>query len=281
MALHSSGGRPAVVQLSERGTIVVESLVAGPGLALPASIAGGGRTTVLGAASEVTTRTRSISIAHLPPAVQAALAAELDGPLSLVGSTLDEVLPSVPTARTLDRADALSGLPDVPGGILTAALQGGPVPWVAVQHPPSAEGDHCTALLVRAGDRVVLALDGLGAAGPASLAGPHASPLVSLVDGDGGVRAWRLGADAQELPSPGRGDGVALHLAGDRPIGLLLSPVGAVLVALGPAGWEVVRDVDGTDGATRVLAVSGADPEFLVEVPGGVVLVDGGGQVRP
>lgn len=280
VALWSSGGRPAVVQLSGRGPVEVTSLVAAPALSLPASIAAGGATTVLGADAQVSTRRHEVRTGHLPPSVQAALANEPDGPLSLDGLEVHVVSPSTPAARTLDGSDADVPMPAVAGGIATAAFLDGPAAWVALQHPPSAEGDHCTGLLVRAGDRTALAVDGLGAAGPASLVGASASPLVAVADGDGRLRVWRLGDEVVELPSPGPGDDVAVHVADDHPVAVLVSDAGAVLLALGSDGWEVVRDVAGTEGSARVLAVSGGVPEFLVEVPDGVVLVDGEGRVR-
>ena len=80
--------------------------------------------------------------------------------------------------------------------------------------------------------------------------------------------------------APGGPDEVALHVAGGRPIALLASPDGATLLGHGPRGWEVLRDVAGTAGCRRVLAVAGTEPEFLVEVADGVRLVDGQGNLR-
>jgi hypothetical protein len=164
-------------------------------------------------------------------------------------------------------------------GVLGAALAGA-APWVAVQHAPPDEGDHCSSLTVSHAGRPVLEVTDLGLAGPVSLVGPPAAPLVSVADGEGSLRAWRLGHEPHALVVPGDADEVALHVAGDRSIGLRIDPGGASLLVLGDGGWEVVRDVDGTAGARRVLAIAGTDPEFLVELPDRLVLVDGHGTVR-
>lgn len=280
VALWSSGGRPVVVLLSDRGPVAVERILATPAAGVAVAIAAGGAPVVLGAVEGVVPGAPPIRTDHLPASVRAALAAEVDGPLSVAGRAVDHVLPRVAAARSLDGSAAPVHLPPIPGGVATSALQGvGPV-WTAVQHPPTAEGDHCSSLTVTADGRAVLEVADLGAAGPAVLTGPVAAPFVTVADGAGQVRAWGLGADRAELVAPGGPDEVALHVAAGRPIALLGSPDGATLLGHGPSGWEVLRDVAGTAGCRRVLAVAGTAPEFLVEVADGVRLVDGEGKLR-
>lgn len=280
VGLWSSGGRPAVVRLSDRGPVTVQRILATPAAGVAVAIAAGGSPTVLGAVEDVVSASHAVGTDHLPASVRAELASEVDGPLSVAGLVVDQVLHRAAVARTLDGSEAPVGLPPIAGGVAASLLQGGGSAWSAVQHPPTGEGDHCSSLTVSADGRPVLEVADLDSAGPAVLVGPLDAPLVSVADGAGNVRAWRLGADPVELLAPGGPDEVALHLAAGRPIALLASPDGATLLGHGPSGWEVLRDVAGTAGCRRVLAVSGAAPEFLVEVADGVRLVDGDGTVR-
>lgn len=281
LGLWSSGGHPAVVRLSSRGPVTVERVLAAPAPGVAVAVAAGGAPSVLGAVEEVRQSAGGIDTSHLPASLQAALAAEVDGPLSVAGLAPDEVLPRRAAARTLDGAPASLQLPSIAGGIAAGALQGDGVTWSLVQHPPTAEGDHCSSLSVLSDGRTALQVSDLGAAGPGSLVGPASAPLVSVADGAGTVRGWHLRVDAPvELVAPGAPGEVAVHVADGRPVALLASPDGATLSALGPNGWEVVRDVEGTAGCRRVLAVAGPDPEFLVEVADGVRLVDGRGALR-
>lgn len=279
IGLWASGDRPVVVRLSDRGFVEVTRVLATPAPGVAVAVAAGGAPAVLGAVEE-TAGGGSIRTDHLPESVRAALATEVDGPLSVAGVADDHLLPRRAVARSLDGSDASFELPSVPGGIGAAVLRAGGATWSVVQHPPTAEGDHCSSLTVTLDGRTVLEVADLGDAGPASLAGPVEAPLVSVADGAGRVRAWRLAAQPLELVAPGSADLVALHVAGGRPVALLGSPDGATLLGHGPSGWEVLRDVAGTAGCRRVLAVAGAKPEFLVEVADDVRLVDGDGVVR-
>lgn len=280
LGLWASGGRPAIVRLSDRGPVTVQQILATPAPGVAVAIAGGGTAAVLGAVEEVTPVDGSIRTDHLPPSVRAALAAEVDGPLSLAGAVVDEVSPRRAVARDLDGSTAEVDLPSIPGGVATSVLRHAGAAWSAVQHPPTVEGDHPSSLSVAAGGTTVLEIPDLGAAGPASIVGPVDAPLLTVVDGTGVLQAWRLGGAVVAVPSPGAADDVALHVADGRTIALLASPDGATLLGHGPAGWEVLRDVAGTAGCRRVLAVAGPEPEFLVEVADGVRLVDGRGEVR-
>jgi hypothetical protein len=280
LALWSSGGPPVVVRLSDRGPVTVQRVLATPAPGVAVAVAAGGAPSVLGAVEDVRPGPGGISTGHLPESVSAALAAEVDGPLSVAGLDLDVVLLRRAEARGLDGSPSAVALPAIPGGIAAAALRGDGPEWVAVQHPPTPEGDHCSSLTVLADGRTLLEIDDLALAGPASIVGPTSAPLVAVSDGESRARAWHLGHAPVELVSPRGPDEVALHIADRRPIGLRASPAGATLLAHGASGWEVVRDVAGTDGCRRVLAVAGVEPEFLVEVADGVRLVDGEGRVR-
>lgn len=277
LALWSAGNRAAVVRLSENGPIEVVDTLTEPQLAVLAGVAAGGPPLVLGAAAEAIPRTRSIAVDHLEPGIRAALLDESDGPLSLDGVEIDEIGPLRGAARTLRGADVSIDVPLPAGGIVSAVLADR---WVCVQHPPNGEGDHCSSLTVFDGGSPVLHVDDLGAAGPAALAGPVDTPVVSVADGEGRVRVWQLGAATDELSPPGVADGIAVHVADGRPIALRTSPDGATLLAHGPVGWEAVADVDGTAGAGRTVAVSGTVAQFLVELGDRVVAVDGQGAVR-
>lgn len=278
VALWSSRGQVSVVRLTGVGLLAVERVLARPHLEVPAGIAAGGAPLVVGGAAEVRRARAGVPVGHLPATVRSTLEAEVDGPLT-VGGAADELLGPLVVARTLEGAPVAVRSP-VRHGVLGALLSGSGASWSAVQHPPSDEGDHCSVLTVSAGGRAVLEVGDLGLAGPVSLVGPVTAPLVSVADGEGRVRMWRLGAQPTELVSPGSADEVAVHVADGRPIGLRISSAGASVVGLGPGGWEVVRDVDDTEGARRVLAVGGAEAAFLVELPDRVVLVDGQGSVR-
>lgn len=280
LGLWSSGGRPAVVRLADRGPVTVERILATPTPGAAVAIAGGGGAITLGAAEDVTPLERSIRTDHLAASVRAALAAEVDGPLSVAGLVVDEVLARRAVGRHLDGSTASLEMPAIPGGVAASVLRDGASVWSAVQHPPTAEGDHCSVLTITAGGTKVLEIPDLGSAGPASVVGPMDRPLVTVVDGAGVLQAWRLGGAVVTVPSPGAADDVALHVAGGRTIALLASPDGATLLGHGPAGWEVLRDVAGTAGCRRVLAIAGTEAEFLVEVADGVRLVDGEGSVR-
>lgn len=279
VGLWASGHRPAVVRLTDRGPVEVARILATPGPGVAVAVVAGGAPAVLGAVEEVAAA-GSIRADHLPASVRAALAAEPDGPLSVAGVAVDHLLPRRALARSLDGSDASIALPTIPGGIAASVLRGGGATWSVVQHPPTAEGDHCSSLTVALDGTRVLEVADLGDAGPASLVGPAGAPLVSVADGEGRVRAWRPGAQPLELVAPGSPDLVALHVADKRPVALLGSPDGATLLGHGPNGWEVLRDVAGTAGCRRVLAVVGAEPEFLVEVADGVRLIAGDGVVR-
>jgi hypothetical protein len=279
VGLWATGDRPAVVRLTDRGPVEVARILATPGPGVAVAVAAGATPAVLGAVEEVA-GARLVRTDHLPQSVRAALAAERDGPLSIVGAAADHLLPRRAVARSLVRSGAAFELPEIPGGIAASVLRGGGATWSVVQHPPTAEGDHCTSLTVALDGQPVLEVADLGDAGPASLVGPAGAPLVTVADGEGRVRAWRLGAQPLELVAPRSPDLVALHVADGRPVALLGSPDGATLLGHGPGGWEVLRDVDGTAGCRRVLAVAGTMPEFLVEVADGVRLVDGAGNVR-
>lgn len=278
LGLWSSGGRPVVVRLSDRGPVEVERILAEP-VAAAVAIAAGGGPLVLGADEEVAAGAGAIRTDHLPASVRAVLVDEVDGPLAVVGTATDQVLARRPVARTLDGSEASIPLPAIAGGVAASVLRGEGSTWSVVQHPPTAEGDHCSSLTVTRDGAPVLEVADLGSAGPAGLAGPASSPLVSAAGGDGRTRAWVLADVPRELASPGAVDEVALHVADGRPVALLASDAGATLLGHGAAGWEVVRDVEGTAGARRVLAVAGTAPEFLVEVDGGVLRVDGEGRV--
>lgn len=279
VGLWASGDRPAVVRLSDRGPIEVTRVLATPAPGVAVAVAAGGAPAVLGAVEEVA-GAGSIRTDHLPESVRAALAAEVDGPLSVAGVADDHLLPRRAVARSLDGSDASIDLSAIPGGIAASVLRGGGATWAVVQHPPTADGDHCSSLTVTLDGQTVLEVADLGDAGQASLAGPMDAPIVSVADGAGQVRAWHLGGHPLELVAPGSPDLVALHVVGGRPVALLGSPDGATLLGHGPSGWEVLRDVAGTAGCRRVLAVAGAEAEFLVEVADGVRLVDGDGVVR-
>jgi hypothetical protein len=278
LGLWSSGGRPVVVRLTERGPVSVARIVATPQPGVAVAVAAGGPPAVLGAVEETVPVAGAIATSHLPGSVRAAMTDEVDGPLSVASLRSDEVLPRQPVARTLDGGATLE-LVDIPGGVAAAVLLGGTV-WSVVQHPPSSEGDHCSSLTVTADGRPVLEVADLGAAGPASLVGPTSAPILSVSDERGRLRVWHLAGPAMELVAPGSPDDVAVHVADGRPIALLGSPDGATLLRHGGSGWEVVRDVGGTAGCRRVLAIGGEEPEFLVEAADGVLLVDGDGTVR-
>lgn len=280
VGLWASGGRPVAVQLSEQGPVVVERVlgVAPPGVAV--AVAAGEAPALLGATEEAVPGVVGIATDHLPASVRAALEAEVDGPLAVAGLAPEHVRPRHPVARTLAGAPTSLAIPPVAGGIAASVLHtGGPV-WAAVQHPPDAEGDHCSSLTVFHDGRPALEVADLGASGPATLAGAASSPVVGVVDGTGRLRAWVLGGAPHELASPGPADLVAVHVADGRPVALLSSAAGATLLGHGARGWEVKRDVEGTAACRRVLAVAGEAAEFLVEVDGGVRLVDGEGRVR-
>lgn len=279
LGLWSSGGRPVVVRLSEHGPVSVERIVATPAVGGAVAIAAGAAPAVLGAVGETVAGAGAIPTSHLPEPVRAALAGEVDGPLSVAALRRDDLRPLHPVARTLDGAPAALDVAGVPGGFAAAALVGD-VTWSVVQHPPSAEGDHCSSLTAAVDGRTALEVADLGAAGPASLVGPTSAPLLSVADGTGVVRAWQLAGPVAEVAAPGRPDEVAVHVAGGRPIALLASQDGATLLRHDGGGWEAVRDVAGTAGCRRVLAVAGEEPEFLVEVADGVRLVRGDGTLR-
>lgn len=279
VGLWSSGGRPVVVRLTERGPVSVERILATPPPGGAVAVAAGGRPSLLGTAEEVVPASNPIRTAHLPESARTALAAEVDGPLSVAALRRHDVLVRRPVAHSLDGTVAAFHWADIPGGVAAAVLLGGPT-WSVVQHPPSAEGDHCSSLTVVADRRPVLEVADLGAAGPASLVGSASAPLLSLFDGAGRVRMWRLAGDPVELAAPGGPDDVALHVADGRAIALVASPDGATLLRHSTTGWEAIRDVHGTAGCRRVLAVAGAEPEFLVEVADGVRMVHGDGTVR-
>lgn len=280
VGLWSSGGRPAVVRLSDRGAVKVERILAVPAVGGAVAIAAGGAVTALGAAEEVAAGAGTLPTDHLAASVRDALVSELDGPLSVAGLAVEHVLARTAVARRLDGSSSPIALPPIPGAIAASVLQGGGSVWSVLQHPPTAEGDHCSSFTVSADGQTALEVTDLGSTGPAVLTGPVEAPLVSVADGSDQVRAWRLGADPLELVGPGAPDEVALHVTGGRPIALLASPDGATLLGHGPGGWEVLRDVAGTAGCRRVLAVAGVEPAFLVEVADGVRLVDGEGSLR-
>lgn len=282
VGLWSDGRRPTVVRLSDRGPVEVERVLASPEPGVAVAVAGGGAPTVLGALEEPLGAAPPIGIDHLPASLRAELFGEVDGPLSVVHLAADRVVPRQPVARPLRGGDLDLdlGLAPVSGGIAASALRDAGVTWSAVQHPPTAEGDHCSSLTVARDGVVVLEVGDLGAAGPAALAGPGAAPVVSVADGSDRVRSWVLGSQPHELAPLSGPDAVAVHVSGGRPVALLASPAGATLLGHGPSGWEALRDVDGTAGGRRVLAVTGAAAEFLVEVDGGVRSVDGEGRLR-
>lgn len=280
LALWSMGGRPEVVRLSDRGPVRVERVLATPPPGVAVALAAGGEAGVLGAVEEVVAARRSLRTDHLPEAMRAALLAEVDGPLSVAHLVVDRVLARTPVVRRLDGSASEVPVPAVPGGVAASVLHGGGSVWSAVQHPPSSEGDHCSALSLFLDGRRVLEIDDLGSAGPAVLTGPMGAPLVSVTDGDGAVRGWLLGPEPREVVAPGTPDEVAMHVADGRPVALLASPDGATLLGLSSSGWEVRRDVAGTAGCRRIVAVAGHEPAFLVEVADGVRLVDGAGALR-
>lgn len=280
VGLWSSGARPAVVRLSDRGPVEVDRILATPDAGVAVAVAGGGAPVLLGALEERSGLASAIGLDHLPASVRAQLEGEVDGPLSVVHLAAEQVLPRRPVARAIDGTDVALGLPPVAGGITASVLRDGGVTWAAVQHPPTAEGDHCSSLTVVRDGRIVLEVGELGSAGPADLAGSGTGPVVAVADGAGRVRSWVLGSQPRELAPLSGAGGVAVHVAGGRPVALVGSPAGATLLGHGPSGWEALHDVDGTTGCRRVLAVTGAVAEFLVEVDDGVRSVDGEGRLR-
>lgn len=280
LALWSMDGRPVVVRLSDRGPVRIERVLATPPPGVAVALAAGGQADVLGAVEEVVAARRSLRTDHLPEAIRAALLAEVDGPLSVADLVVDRVLGRTPVVRRLDGSVSDVPVPTVPGGVAAAVLHGGGSVWSAVQHPASPEGDHCSALSLFLDGRRVLEIDDLGSAGPAVLAGPVGAPLVSVADGDGAVRGWLLAPEPRAVVAPGAPDEVAMHVSDGRPVALLASPDGATLLGLSSSGWEVLRDVAGTAGCRRVVAIAGHEAAFLVEVADGVRLVDGAGELR-